>query len=68
MREPGDADNLSMPKRSIRDLWGKLTEKKAMKPEVRDMLLSLDGVYEPRARPDASKTAPDRPTQTKEEG
>jgi hypothetical protein len=35
-----------MPKWSIRDLWGRLTQKKAMKPEVRDMLLSLDGVYE----------------------
>jgi hypothetical protein len=34
-----------MPKWSIRDLWGKLTEKKALKPEVRDTLMSLDGIY-----------------------
>ena len=31
---------------SISDLWGRLTQKKAMKPEVREMLTSLDGVYE----------------------
>ena len=37
-----------MAKWSIRDLWGRITQKKAMKPEVRSMLLSLDGVYEPR--------------------
>ena len=37
-----------MVKLSIRDLWGKRTEKKALKPEVRNMLMSLDGVYEPR--------------------
>jgi len=35
-----------MAKWSINDLWGRLTQKKAMKPEVRDMLTSLDGVYE----------------------
>lgn len=34
--------------KSIRDLWGRATQKKAMKPEVRNMLLSLDGVYERR--------------------
>jgi hypothetical protein len=38
---------------SIRDLWGKRTEKKALNPDMRDMLLSLDGVYEPRASSDA---------------
>ncbi len=37
-----------MPKWSIRDLWGKHTEKKTLNPEMRDMLLSLDGVYEPK--------------------
>ena len=37
-----------MAKWSIRDLWGRITQKKAMKPEVRSMLLDLDGVYEPR--------------------
>jgi len=37
-----------MAKWSINDLWGRLTQKKAMKPEVRDMLTSLDGVYEQR--------------------
>ena len=37
-----------MAKWSIRDLWGRITQKKAMKPEVRSMLLDLDNVYEPR--------------------
>jgi hypothetical protein len=37
-----------MAKWSIRDLWGRRTENKALKPEVRNMLTSLDGVYEPR--------------------
>ena len=35
-----------MLKRWIRDLWGKHTEKKALNPEVRNMLVDLDGVYE----------------------
>jgi hypothetical protein len=35
-----------MLKRWIRDLWGKYTEKKALAPEVRNMLVELDGVYE----------------------
>jgi hypothetical protein len=37
-----------MAKWSIRDLWGRLTQKKAMNPEMRNMLLSLDGVYDPK--------------------
>jgi hypothetical protein len=37
-----------MAKLSIRDLWGRATQKKEMKPEVRSMLLDLDGVYERR--------------------
>jgi hypothetical protein len=37
-----------MPKWSIRDLWGKHTEKKTLNPEMRNMLMSLDGVYEPK--------------------
>jgi hypothetical protein len=37
-----------MVKLSIRDLWGRATQKKEMKPEVRSMLLDLDGVYERR--------------------
>ncbi len=37
-----------MAKLSIRDLWGRATQKKELNPEVRDMLLNLDGVYEPR--------------------
>lgn len=41
------ADNRSMLK-SIRDLWGRTTQNKEMKPEVRNMLLDLDGVYERR--------------------
>ena len=32
--------------RWIRDLWGKHTEKKALTPGVRSMLVDLDGVYE----------------------
>lgn len=35
-----------MLRRWIRDLWGKHTEKKALTPEVRSMLVDLDGVYE----------------------
>jgi hypothetical protein len=35
-----------MLKRLIRDLLGKRTEKKALNPDVRGMLLNLDGVYE----------------------
>jgi hypothetical protein len=34
--------------KSIRDFWGRATQKKEMKPEVRNMLLDLDGVYERR--------------------
>ena len=58
------ADNSCMAMWSIRDWWGKLTEKKEMKPEVRDMLLRLDGVYEQQSgteRPDdAAPGSPDR--------
>ena len=35
-----------MLKRWIRDLWGKHTEKESLTPEVRNMLVDLDGVYE----------------------
>jgi hypothetical protein len=45
-----------MAKWSIRDLWGRLTQKKAMNPEMRSMLLSLDGVYEPKASGAAQET------------
>lgn len=37
-----------MAKWSIRDLWGRLTQRKALNPDMRDMLLSLDNVYEPK--------------------
>jgi hypothetical protein len=37
-----------MVKLSIRDFWARATQKKEMKPEVRNMLLDLDGVYERR--------------------
>jgi hypothetical protein len=43
------AENKRMAKLSIRDLWGRLTQKKAMNPDMRNMLLKLDGVYEPKA-------------------
>ena len=33
---------------SIRDFWGRATQKKELNPEVRDMLLNLDSVYERR--------------------
>jgi len=45
-----------MIKLSIRDRWGKLTEKKALNPEMRNMLLRLDGVYE--QRPDDRHAGP----------
>jgi hypothetical protein len=48
-----------MPKWSLRDLWGKRTEKKALNPEMRDMLLKLDGVYDPHvATSERSNGAP----------
>ena len=37
-----------MAKLSIRDFWGRATQKKELNPEVRDMLLNLDSVYERR--------------------
>ena len=53
-----------MAKWSIRDLWGRLTQKKAMNPEMRNMLLSLDGVYEPKASASGeSAQTPERPQQ-----
>jgi hypothetical protein len=52
-----------MIKLSIRDRWGKLTEKKALNPEVRDMLLRLDGVYRPRPGDPPHAPAEDRPSE-----
>ncbi|HEX4746647.1 MAG TPA: hypothetical protein VFU99_07165 [Gaiellaceae bacterium] len=40
-----------MPKWSLRGLRGKRTEKQALSPEMREMLLKLDGVYDPRVAP-----------------
>ena len=48
------ADNMRMVKRLLRDLLGKRTERKALNPEVRTMLESLDGVYEPKSSRAAS--------------
>ena len=45
-----------MLKRLIRDLWGKRTEKRALNPEMRNMLVSLDGVYEQGSPGDSRKT------------
>ena len=45
-----------MLKRLIRDLWGKRTEKKALNPEMRNMLVSLDGVYEQGSPSDSRPT------------
>jgi hypothetical protein len=50
-----------MAKWSIRDLWGRLTQKKAMNPEMRNMLLSLDDVYEPK--PSAATASQETPEQ-----
>jgi hypothetical protein len=47
-----------MLKRLIRDLWGKRTEKKALNPEMRNMLVSLDGAYE-QGRPSDSRPTRD---------
>jgi hypothetical protein len=44
-----------MPKWSIRDLWGKRTENKGLNPGMREMLASLDGVYDPRAPASANQ-------------
>ena len=53
-----------MAKWSIRDLWGRLTQKKAMNPEMRNMLLNLDGVYEPKPSASGqSQQSPERPQQ-----
>ena len=50
-----------MAKLSIRDLWGRLTQKKALNPEMRSMLLSLDGAYEPKPlAPGESQQTTDR--------
>jgi hypothetical protein len=38
-----------MAKWSIRDLWGKRTENKGLNPGMRNMLTSLEGVYDPKA-------------------
>jgi hypothetical protein len=46
-----------MAKWSIRDLWGRLTQKKQMNPEMKNMLLSLDGVYDPKRPGDAPSSA-----------
>ena len=46
-----------MAKWTIRDLWGKRTEKKALNPDMRNMLMSLDGVYEPRGSDDTEDVA-----------
>jgi hypothetical protein len=46
-----------MAKLSVRDLWGRLTQKKALNPEMRNMLLKLDGVYEPKGSGDPQASA-----------
>jgi hypothetical protein len=50
------AENLDMVKRLIRDLWGKRTEKKALTPEMRDMLVGLDRAYDREGSSDAQQT------------
>lgn len=37
-------------------MWGKRTEKKALNPEMRHMLVSLDGVYEKGSPSDSRQT------------
>ena len=51
------AETLDMLKRSIRDLWGKRTEKKALTPEVRGLLLGLGSVYEEKGSTDSRPAA-----------
>ncbi len=46
-----------MLRRWIRDLWGKHTEKKALTPGVRSMLVDLDGVYEQKNSSDSKPAA-----------
>jgi hypothetical protein len=56
-----EAEKRGMAKWSIRDLWGRLTQKKALNPEMRSMLLSLDGAYEPKPpAPGESQQTTDR--------
>ena len=56
------AENLRMLKRLIRDLWEKRTEKKALNPEMRNMLVGLDGVYEQESSNDSRQTTdPEQP-------
>jgi hypothetical protein len=43
-----------MVKWSIRNLWSPQPERKTLNPEMRNMLTSLDGVYDPKAPADAS--------------
>ena len=38
-----------MTKWSIRNLWSRHSERKTLNPEMRTMLTSLDGVYDPKA-------------------
>ena len=38
-----------MAKWSIRNLWSRHSERKTLNPEMRTMLTSLDGVYDPKA-------------------
>ena len=49
-----------MLRRWIRDLWVKHTDKRALTPEVRNMLVDLDGVYE-RKSTDARPAAGSEP-------
>ena len=53
------ADKKDMPKWSIRDLWGRLTQKKALNPEMRNILMSLDGVYDAE-KPGAAASSHER--------
>ena len=58
---------VDMLTRWIRDLWGKHTEKKALNPEMRSMLVSLEGVYEERSMDSPRAADPEqRATETRE--
>jgi hypothetical protein len=48
-----------MAKWSIRNLWRRHSERKTLNPEMRTMLTSLDGVYDPKAPAGAGEDARD---------
>ena len=52
-------DGSNVPKLSFRGLIARKTEKKALTPQMRDMLVRLDGVYEQRPSNEPPKRGED---------